>query len=56
MKSKTPQAANAQAPCFEIALCTPDVAAALELMTWGQTIACVADINGFLVEPRVVIA
>ncbi len=27
---KNPQAANAHAPCFEIALCTPDVAAALE--------------------------
>jgi lactoylglutathione lyase len=52
------------APCFEIALCTPDVPAALaravtagakpmrpvEVMPWGQTIAYVADINGFLVE------
>ena len=61
---KTPQAANAHAPCCEIALCTPDVAAALgraaaagatpmrplEVMPWGQTIAYVADINGFLVE------
>jgi lactoylglutathione lyase len=61
---KNPQAANAYAPCFEIALCTPDVAAALEralaagakpmraleVMPWGQTIAYVADINGFLVE------
>jgi lactoylglutathione lyase len=61
---KNPQAANAHAPCFEIALCTPDVAAALEravaagatpmrpveVMPWGQTIAYVADINGFLVE------
>ena len=27
---KNPQAANSAAPCFEIALCTPDVAAALE--------------------------
>ena len=58
---KNPQAANAHAPCFEIALCTPDVAAALEralaagatpmraleVMPWGQTIAYVADINGF---------
>ena len=26
---KNPQVANAQAPCFEIALCTPDVPAAL---------------------------
>jgi lactoylglutathione lyase len=61
---KNPQAANAHAPCFEIALCTPDVATALEravsagatpmrpveVMPWGQTIAYVADINGFLVE------
>jgi hypothetical protein len=62
--SKNPQAANAHAPCFEIALCTPDVPQALaraiaagaqpmrpvEVMPWGQTIAYVADINGFLVE------
>ncbi len=61
---KNLQAANPQAPCFEIALCTPDVPAALaralmagatamrpvETMPWGQTIAYVADINGFLVE------
>ena len=61
---KNPQAANAHAPCFEIALCTPDVPAALaqavaagatpmrpvEVMPWGQTIAYVADLNGFLVE------
>ena len=61
---KNPQAASPSAPCFEIALCTPDVAAALEgaiaagatpmrpleVMPWGQTIAYVADINGFLVE------
>jgi lactoylglutathione lyase len=61
---KNPQAASAGAPCFEIALATPDVAAALaravaagatpmraiEVMPWGQTIAYVADINGFLVE------
>ena len=61
---KNPQAANAHAPCFEIALCTPDVPQALaqaiaagaqpmhpvEVMPWGQTIAYVADINGFLVE------
>ena len=61
---KNPQAASPTAPCFEIALCTPDVAAALEraiaagatpmrpleVMPWGQTIAYVADINGFLVE------
>ena len=61
---KNPQTASPKAPCFEIALCTPDVAAALEralaagatpmrpleVMPWGQTIAYVADINGFLVE------
>ena len=61
---KNPQSASAQAPSFEIALCTPDVAQALdravaagaklmrpvEVMPWGQTIAYVADINGFLVE------
>jgi lactoylglutathione lyase len=61
---KNPQAASPIAPCFEIALCTPDVAAALEravaagatpmrplkVMPWGQTIAYVVDINGFLVE------
>ncbi len=61
---KNPQPANAHTPCFEIALCTPDVPAALaraiaagatpmrpvETMPWGQTIAYVADPNGFLVE------
>ena len=61
---KNPQAANAHAPSLEIALCTPDVPQALaqaiaagaqpmhpvEVMPWGQTIAYVADINGFLVE------
>ncbi len=61
---KNPQAANPAAPCFEIALSTPDVPAALEraiaagatpmrpveVMPWGQTVAYVADINGFLVE------
>jgi lactoylglutathione lyase len=61
---KNPQAASPTAPCFEIALCTPDVPAALaravtagakpmrpvEVMPWGQTIAYVADINGCLVE------
>jgi len=61
---KNPQAANAQAPCFEIALCIADVPQALEralaagaklmhpveVMPWGQTIAYVGDINGFLVE------
>lgn len=61
---KNPQNADAHSPCFEIALCTADVPAALaraitagaqpmrpvETMPWGQTIAYVADINGFLVE------
>lgn len=61
---KNPQVAQAQAPTFEIALCTADVPAALaravaagampmrpaETMPWGQTVAYVADINGFLVE------
>ena len=61
---KNPQAASPTAPSFEIALCTPDVPAALaqaigagatpmrpaDVMPWGQTIAYVADINGFLVE------
>ncbi len=61
---KTPQSADAHKPCFEIALCTADVPAALkqaitagaqlirpvETMPWGQTIAYVADTNGFLVE------
>ena len=61
---KNPQPADAQAPCFEIALTTHDVPAALEKavaagakklqdphqMPWGQTIAYVADLNNFLVE------
>ena len=61
---KNPQAASPTAHCFEIALCTPDVAAALEraiaarttpmrpleVMPWGQTIAYVVDIKGFWVE------
>lgn len=61
---KNPQPADPHAPSFEIALCTPDVPAALaravaagakpirpvETMPWGQTIAYVADLNGFLVE------
>jgi len=61
---KSRQAASPKAPCYEIALCTPDVAGALEravavgatpirpleVMPGGQTIAYVADINGFLVE------
>lgn len=61
--SNNPQPASPTAPCIEIALCTPDVGAALdcavaaratpmrplEVMPWGQTIAYVAVINGFLV-------
>ena len=61
---KNPQPANAHTPSFEIALCTPLVTTALEravsagatpmrtlaVMPWGQTIAYVPDINGFLVE------
>jgi lactoylglutathione lyase len=61
---KNPQPADAHAPSFEIALCTPDVPAALawaiaagaqsmravEAVPWGQTIAYVADPIGFLVE------
>lgn len=61
---KHPVAARADAPCFEIALATDDVAAAMrraveagartvrapERMPWGQTIAYVADPDGVLVE------
>jgi len=61
---KNPQTANAKAPCFEIAFTTDDVAAAVALavaagaplmqppeqMPWGQTVAYVADLDGFLVE------
>ena len=61
---KNPLPADAHAPSFEIALCTADVPASLaraiaagaqpmravETMPWGQTIAYVADPNGFLVE------
>ena len=61
---KNPQTADAAAPCFEIALVTDDVPAALERamaagarlvqppqdMPWGQTVAYVADPDGFLVE------
>jgi catechol 2,3-dioxygenase-like lactoylglutathione lyase family enzyme len=61
---KNPQPADAGAPCFEIAFTTPDVEAALdravgagarpvqapERMPWGQTVAYVADLDGFLVE------
>ena len=61
---KTPGAPATQTPCFEIALTTSDVAAAVqtataagaqlvqapEEMPWGQTVAYVADADGFLVE------
>lgn len=61
---KNPQRTSADAPTFEIAFSTPDVAAAVQRavdagarlvqapaqMPWGQTVAYVADINGALVE------
>ncbi|MBS1158899.1 MAG: hypothetical protein H6R15_1318 [Proteobacteria bacterium] len=61
---KNPQPARPEAPCFEIALTTPDVPAAFALavqagakpvqapeqMPWGQTVAYVSDPDGFLVE------
>jgi lactoylglutathione lyase len=61
---KTPGRPSAEAPCFEIALVTPDVPAAMqralgagcrqlqapETMSWGQTVAYVTDLNGFVVE------
>ncbi|QCB45810.1 VOC family protein [Hydrogenophaga sp. PAMC20947] len=61
---KQPQAARADAPCFEVAFTTADVPQALERavsagaalvqpakqMPWGQTVAYVADLDGFLVE------
>ncbi len=61
---KTPQAPALDKPTSEIALVTEDVAAATERalaagaklvsepqqMPWGQTIAYVGDLNGFLVE------
>lgn len=61
---KDPQAANYQNPSFELAFVTEDVAAAVDKavaagavlvqaphdVPWGQTIAYVADINGFLIE------
>lgn len=59
-----PQRADARAPCFEIALTTDDVPAAMQRaveagakpmqeprqMPWGQTVAYVADPEGFLIE------
>ena len=61
---KTPQPPVLSAPTSEIALVTDDVAAAVAraveagarlvqeatAMPWGQTIAYVGDLNGFLVE------
>lgn len=61
---KSPGRPQPEAPCFEIALVTTDVAGALqraldagchllqapERMSWGQTVAYVADTNGFVVE------
>ncbi len=61
---KNPQPADYKAPCFEIALTTDDVPAAVTRavaagavlvqephdMPWGQTLAYVADLDGFLVE------
>jgi catechol 2,3-dioxygenase-like lactoylglutathione lyase family enzyme len=61
---KTPQAPVLDRPTSEIALVTDDVAAAVRravdagaslvqdatAMPWGQTIAYVGDLNGFLVE------
>lgn len=61
---KNPSRPDAKAPCGEIAFVTADVPAALETairagavlvqapetMPWGQTVAYVADRDGFLVE------
>lgn len=61
---KHPQQARSDAPCFEVAFTTADVSQALERavsagailvqspqqMPWGQTLAYVADLDGFLVE------
>lgn len=61
---KQPSDAKTMGPCFEIAFETDDVVTALkhalaagatleqdtEDIPWGQTIAYVKDINGFLVE------
>lgn len=61
---KNPATADPRSPCFEIALVTQDVPAAVarataagaqliqqpEQMPWGQTVAYVADLDGFLVE------
>ena len=61
---KHPQPPQPEAPCFEIALTTPEVSSAVaraiaagaqlqqapQTMPWGQTIAYVTDCNGFWVE------
>ncbi len=61
---KTVALPDARKPCFEVALVTPDVAAAYaqalehgaqslqspQDMPWGQTVAYVQDLNGFWVE------
>ena len=61
---KNPQAPDPHSPAFEIALCTKDVSAAIvqavdagatlvqapKDMPWGQTVAYVTDLDGFLVE------
>lgn len=61
---KAPGRPQPESPCFEIAFVTPEVGAAFEravgagcrplqlpkTMGWGQTVAYVADANGFVVE------
>jgi lactoylglutathione lyase len=61
---KNPLAADAQRPSFEIAFTSNDVSAAVQTavaagatlmhapkrMPWGQTVAYVADLDGFLIE------
>jgi lactoylglutathione lyase len=61
---KKPAHPNPRSPSFEIAFVTPDVDVALQrataagavvvqaptVMEWGQTVAYVSDLNGFLVE------
>ncbi len=61
---KNPKPVDADAPGFEIAFSTPDVPAAVaravaagavlkqapQDMPWGQTVAYVVDLDGFLVE------
>lgn len=63
-QGKTPGRPDRARPCFEIALTTDDVQAALdqalaagaalvqppEVMPWGQTVAYLADPDGFWVE------